>query len=201
MDSSTAHNLLQNPLQTSLERWHTHERSTDGDYKIFTLDRVRRSVTKRDGRHAEGIFALLNSPDWVNIIPLTPHSTVVMVKQYRHGIDDFTLEVPGGLVERGEDPMLAGMRECEEETGYAGEGTAVFLGNNQPNPAFMNNTCFSYLWRNCTSRTAQMLDGNEDIEVVEVPLDQIPHLICDGILQHSLTLTAFYFYHLLKDQI
>jgi 8-oxo-dGTP pyrophosphatase MutT (NUDIX family) len=185
-----------NPLQTLLERWSTHERTTEGDYKIFTLDKVRRTATKRDGRTAEGTFALLNSPDWVNIIPLTPAHAVVMVKQYRHGIDDFTLEVPGGLVDRGEDPLLAGMRECEEETGFAGDGQAVFLGKNQPNPAFMNNLCFTYLWTNCTRKASQMLDGNEDIEVVEIPLIHIPHLIREGVLQHSLTLTAFFFLQL-----
>ncbi len=161
--------------------------------KIFTVEAVRRSAQKRNGEPSSGTFYVLDSPSWVNIIPLTASGNVILIRQYRHGIDDFTLEVPGGLVEQGEDPRVAAERECVEETGFVGEGTAILLGENQPNPAFLTNTCYSYLWWNCRLQTAQNVDEHEDIEVVEVPLDQIPTLIQTGVIQHALVLTAFLF--------
>lgn len=173
--------------------WETLDSTLLADLKIFTAKAVRRKHPKRD---AIGTFYVLDSEEWVNIIPLTPDKHVVMIRQYRHGTGAITLEVPGGLVERGEDPCAAGMRECREETGYSAPELALLLGINEPNPAFMNNQCHSYLWQNCTLTQAQTFDEFEDIEVELVPLAAIPGLIADGTIKHSLTLTAFFYYTL-----
>ncbi len=182
-----------------LSRWKTLERTTINDCRIFTVDKVRRTVINQEGNNIAGDFFVLNSPNWVNIIPLTPAGHVVMIKQYRHGVDDFTLEVPGGLVDEGEDPCKAAMRECIEETGYSADADAELLGVNQPNPAFLDNVCHCYLWRNCTLRGAQGLDEHEDIEVVEVSMEEAFRLIQTGVIQHSLVLVAFLF-HVLHTQ-
>jgi 8-oxo-dGTP pyrophosphatase MutT (NUDIX family) len=179
--------------------WKTVGRHTDGNYRIFTVDRVHRRATRRDGTALEGEFVVLNSPSWINIIPLTAAGNVVMIRQFRHGISDCTVEVPGGLVDEGEEPLAAAMRECREETGYESVESPVLLGVNQPNPAFMNNRCFSYLWRTCVLTGEQRWDEHEDIDVIEIPLVQIPLLIRNGTLQHSLTLTAFLFLMMHED--
>ncbi|MFY8000277.1 MAG: NUDIX hydrolase [Candidatus Kapaibacteriota bacterium] len=176
-----------------ISRWETLETTVVADLKIFTAKSVQRRHPKRD---TVGTFYVLDSAAWVNIIPLTPDNQVVMIRQYRHGTDSVTLEVPGGLVERGENPSEAGMRECREETGYAASESALLLGVNDPNPAFMNNECHSYLWRDCTLQHAQAFDEFEDIDVELVPLARIPQYIADGTIKHSLTLTAFFFYTL-----
>lgn len=173
--------------------WETLDRTTVAELKIFTAELVRRKHPKT---HAIGTFTVLDSAEWVNIIPITPENNVVMIRQYRHGTDSITLEVPGGLVEHGEHPAEAGMRECREETGYAASETALFLGATEPNPAFMNNCCHSYLWQNCLLQHSQAFDQFEDIEVELVPLAAIPDLIRQGTIRHSLTLAAFFFYHL-----
>jgi 8-oxo-dGTP pyrophosphatase MutT (NUDIX family) len=113
-----------------------------------------------------------------------------MIHQYRHGIDDVTLEIPGGMVEHAEDPAAAGMRECLEETGFASHAEPQLLGVVQPNPAFLSNLCYSYLWRGCERRGAQVLDRNEDIVVESVPLSAIRGLIREGRIAHSLVLNA-----------
>lgn len=177
----------------SLARWDTLECAQLADLRIFSAERVRRKHPRRD---AVGEFYVLDSPEWVNIIPVTSEGNIVMIRQYRHGTDSITLEVPGGLVEHGEDPKTAGMRECAEETGYTAAHDAELLGVNQPNPAFMNNTCHSYLWLDCALSGEQQFDEFEDIEVVLVPLRQIPRLIQTGVIQHSLVLTAFFFWFL-----
>lgn len=177
-------------------KWETVEKQLIDDYKIFNLELVRRyhPEWKREGK-----FVVLDSPRWVNIIPLTKDNNVVLIKQYRHGIDEITIEIPGGLVDNDETPLEAACRECTEETGYSSDVFAELLGENIPNPAFLNNRCWSYVWRNCERTQLQNLDGNEQIDVIEVPLKKIRQMILDKEIQHSLVLTAFFYYFLKYD--
>jgi len=177
-----------------IEHWTTSRSTKIGDYKIFSLFELERNHPTMTEKRGE--FYTLETSSWVNIIPITRENTVVLVQQYRHGIDRVTLEVPGGLVESGENPLLAGMRECLEETGYAAGEPAQFLGETLPNPAFLNNSCFCYVWFDCEKISKQALDGNEDIHVLEVPIANIPGMILSGEIQHSLVLSAFMYYWL-----
>ncbi len=174
-----------------IEKWETIDSKEPINLKIFSATMYRRRNLKIK---KEGNFVVLDSPLWVNIIPLTVNNEVVLVEQFRHGINDITLEVPGGLVETGEEPRIAAQRECTEETGFAGTGDAVLLGKSEPNPAFLNNFCYSYVWFDCKKVTEQALDGNEDINVITVPLQDIPEMILSGKINHSLVLDAFLFY-------
>ena len=177
-----------------IEHWMSTRISKIGDYKIFSLFEHERNHPLLPDKH--GIFYTLDSPSWVNIIPITSDNKVVMVQQFRHGINRTTLEVPGGLVEFSEEPKNAGMRECLEETGYSSNEDSIFLGETHPNPAFLTNSCYCYIWKNCNKIMEQQLDSNEDINVVEVPLSDISGLILSGEIQHSLVLSAFTYYWL-----
>jgi len=99
------------------------------------------------------------------------------------------------------NPREAGERECREETGFAGEGQALLLGENIPNPAFLTNRCWSYVWFNCKKVSDQQLDGHEDIRVIEVSMKEIKQMILDKKIQHSLVLTAFFFYFLQYSEL
>jgi len=176
-----------------LEKWDTIEKSEPLDFRIFSVARARK-------RHPlwqrESSFVVLNAPDWVNIIPLTDDGNIILIRQYRHGTEDFTIEIPGGMVEPGEDHPEAAMRECTEETGYYSDNKADLLGITEPNPAFLNNHCHSFLWTNCHKIKEQNLDHNEDIEVIEMPMTQLRTYIQQGNIRHSLVLDAFFFYDL-----
>src|SRR5215471_4346102 len=131
------------------------------DYKVFRVQK-HRVADPRDGTEHERV--LIDSPDWVNIIPLTPDRQVVMIRQFRFGIDANTLEIPGGMVEPGEEPMIAAARELEEETGYQ-PGRVVHLGTIHPNPAIQNNRCHSFLAFDCRKVHGGLQDTGEDISV------------------------------------
>ena len=161
-------------------------------FKIFNL-RTDRSQSPRTNEVHN--FYILESRDWVNVIPLTPQNEVVLIRQYRHGIRDVTLEIPGGIVEVGDSPEEAARREMREETGYE-ESEMILLGDVHPNPAFLNNKCYTYLAREVSLVGKQEQDAKEDIEVLLRPLDMIPSLIRDGEITHSLVLAAFYRFYM-----
>lgn len=164
----------------------------DKSYRVFNL-RTDRACSPRTNRTHD--FFILESSPWVNIIPLTPEGDVVLVQQYRHGTQNVTLEIPGGLVEGQDSPEDAARRELMEETGYQTD-SLISLGAVHPNPAIQNNLCYTFLAGNVHPVGKQNQDDREDIEVVLKPLSEIPQLIRDGIITHSLVIVAFYRYYM-----
>lgn len=140
-------------------------------------------------RGSEREFVVIDAPDWVNVVALTPDHRLVFVNQFRFGIDAFSWEIPGGVIERGEDPVAAGLRELQEETGFAGT-TARLLGSVNPNPAIMNNRCHLVLVEGVV-RTAELeWDADEEIAVSTLPVDEAYEWARAGRITHSLVLNA-----------
>ncbi|MBY0472071.1 NUDIX hydrolase [bacterium] len=162
---------------------------------------VERTCQSSEDSERQYRFYLLRSRDWCNIIPITAEGKVVMVKQHRLGVDADTLEIPGGVCDSEDsDHQTAAIRELIEETGYAPEPGAecLSLGFSHPNPAIQNNRVHSFIVGPVKKKQAQNLDPGEMIEVVEVPLEEIPQRIVQGEITHSLMLNTF-FYLLLKS--
>ena len=157
-------------------------------FRIFRLrtDRARSPLTGE-----EHDFVVLESPPWVNVIPLTRNEEVVLIRQYRHGTREVCLEIPGGLVEPADTPLSAAKRELLEETGYRGENW-IDLGFVHPNPAIQDNRCHTFLALGVTQAGPQALDEKEDIEVLLRPLAEIPRLIRTGEISHALVVAAFW---------
>ena len=170
--------------------WQIVSSTKDNSYRVFNL-RTDLTISPRTGKKHH--FFILESSSWVNVIPLTPQKEVVLVKQYRHGTQTVTLEIPGGLVEKTDSPEGAAERELMEETGY-GASEIVLLGSVHPNPAIQSNECFTYLAKNVFLSGNQQQDDKEDIQVVLRPLAEIPRMIQKGEITHSLVLAAFYRY-------
>ena len=168
--------------------WKVVSSTRDKSYRVFSL-RTDLAMSPRTGKAHN--FFILESSSWVNVIPLTRKQEVVMVKQYRHGTQDITLEIPGGLVEETDTPEEAALRELFEETGYRATET-ISLGAVHPNPAIQNNQCYTFLAKDVFPAGEQHQDEREDIEVLLRPLKSIPRLIREGEITHSLVLAAFY---------
>lgn len=167
--------------------------STRGpSFRVFSI-RTDRAVSPRTGKEHD--FYIVESPDWVNVIPLTSDRQVVMIKQYRHGARQVTLEIPGGMIDGGDSPMEAASRELREETGYQGEKLTL-LGKVNPNPALFGNFCYTFLAENVTKVSLPAPDQTEDIEVVLIPLADIPQMIRKGVIDHAIVINAFCLYFL-----
>ncbi|MBN1102808.1 MAG: NUDIX hydrolase [Deltaproteobacteria bacterium] len=164
----------------------------EASLRIFGL-RIDRSLSPRT--QEEHDFYILESLDWVNVIPITTDDRVVLIRQYRHGIQEVTLEIPGGIVEGRDSPEEAARRELMEETGYEA-AQMIPLGFVHPNPAFLNNRCHTYVAKDVVKVAGQSQDEKEDIEVLLRPVKDIPGLIREGRITHSLVLAAFYRFYM-----
>lgn len=135
-------------------------------------------------------FVVIEGSDWVNVIALTPDEKVVFIRQFRFGVRETTLEVPGGLVDPGESPADAAARELLEETGYAGS-KPVLLGNIHPNPAIQDNVTWTYLVKNAKRIREPDIEDTEDIVTLTRPLSSVPRRIRTGEITHALVVVAF----------
>ncbi|HUH66637.1 MAG TPA: NUDIX hydrolase [Syntrophales bacterium] len=175
-----------------LKPWTIVSSHVDKSYRVFNLRRDRARSPRTEETHD---FYVLESPSWVNIIPLTSAGEVVLIRQYRFGIRDMTLEIPGGLVEPTDSPEHAARRELREETGYR-ESKLISLGTVHPNPAIQNNICHTFLASDVFHEGELIQDEREDIEVVLRQLSDIPRLIREGTISHALVVAAFYRFYM-----
>ena len=174
-----------------IKEWPVISREQAGDFGLFSL--TQKTVrSPRTGEISE--VQAIQFPDWVLVLALTPQEEVVMVRQFRHGTEQICLELPGGLVDPGDDsPGLSAQRELLEETGYQAD-EVTFLGECCPQPAILTNKCFFYLAQNAVRVQTQDLDAGEDIEILEVPLKEIAAKIRNEEIDHGMVLLALFFF-------
>lgn len=168
--------------------WRRLGRERVAGCRVFDVDRVR-YLPPRDGAPRD--YYVVEAPDWINVIPLTDDGRVVLIRQFRVGIDAETLEIPGGMCDPGEAPADAAARELLEETGYAAR-EIVDLGWVHPNPAIQSNRCHTFLAAGATPSTSPRPEADEEIEVTTAPLEEIPDLIGRGRITHALVIAAFH---------
>jgi 8-oxo-dGTP pyrophosphatase MutT (NUDIX family) len=167
--------------------WKLGARSPGHDYRIFSTGFVeaihpRTGVAKR--------FSLIHCADWVNVLALTEDDRFVLLRQFRIGTARVGLEIPGGLIDPGEDPIAAGARELAEETGYTG-GTYELIGTVAPNPALQGNTLYTVLARGVRLTQAPDPDDGEVLAVETATRDACRRYLRDGAIEHALVQVAF----------
>lgn len=134
-------------------------------------------------------ITLLRMPDWVQVVAIDAAGRFVLVRQLRFGIAAETLEPAGGVVDAGEDPAAAGLRELREETGFIGQ-VAEPLGWVHPNPVLQDNRCFFFLARGVTPGGLRDGDPEEIVAPVVMARAEVEAALADGRVSHALSVVA-----------
>ena len=179
-----------------LKPWPTIRKKQLGDYRIFSL-RSEEKLSPRTNLPHE--FFILDCVNWVNVIAITLDNHLVMVEQFRHGSNTVELEIPGGTMDATDaSPVATGVRELQEETGYAGENPQL-IGQVFSNPAILSNSTYTVLIQNCRLKHDIQLDGGEDLITRLVPIAEIPNLVRTAKIRHSLVVVALYHFDLWQN--
>jgi len=149
---------------------------------------------------ARGDFYVMDVGDWAVCIALTPAKKCVMVKQFRFGSQDFSWELPAGVVDQGESPVQGALRELYEESGYTGD-TARTLGIVHPNPAIQRNRCHVILLEDAYLTGKGAPDPHEFFEVREVPLAQLFAWAKSGVVTHAIVHCALFLFQNSMDDL
>ncbi len=157
---------------------------------------VFRVITRRMQSPDDSIvddYYILDAPDWVNVVALTDQGEFILVNQYRFGTGALSLEVPGGVVDKGETHREAAERELLEETGFVAAGWRQ-LGILAPNPALNTNKCGIWLATGCTYLGDGGHDHSEFIRVENLSKQQAVEAISNGTIHHALAVAALGMY-------
>lgn len=152
------------------------------DFDVFRVE--QKTIERGDG--ATQRFSLLRCPDWVNVIAFTAAGELALVRQFRHGVGENTIELPGGVVDRDTNPFDCAKAELLEEVGL--EATAWHsVGSFRPNAALQDNWCHTYLCYGAQVSSLPSEDGCEPLLI-----DERLFLKCykRNLLRHALMATA-----------
>jgi 8-oxo-dGTP pyrophosphatase MutT (NUDIX family) len=168
--------------------WEVVGQTEPVDYKVFSLYHHQAVHPRTKQAHK---YVVIDCPSWINVIALTKEQKVVMIRQFRHGTKSVTLEIPGGMVDPGEAPLVAAKRELQEETGYIADEW-IELGVVEPNPAIQTNRCWTFLALDVHQSSETSFDPGEVIATELRELPSVPGLIASGEITHSLVVAAFF---------
>ena len=167
--------------------WHSRKRVRNFEHPLLTVSTHELEANNGDQRQA----LVVEAPGWVNVVALDEAQNALFVRQWRFGVQQVTLEIPGGMIDPGESPREAAERELYEETGFRAQSWTQ-LGAVQPNPALFDNLCTTFLAEGIKRVGMPPGDGDEEIEVELLPLAEVTGRILEGEIRHALVVAAFY---------
>lgn len=153
---------------------------------------ARKDVCERPDGFLIPAYYVVELPPAALTFGITKEGKVLMIRQYRHPVNQVSLELPGGFVEAGEDPAASARREMKEETGYEFE-TFTSLGKVAANPGVLNNFSYLFLATDGVKSEAINPDAQEDIRIELVELDQLIDYVLNQTIIQSLHLNACFY--------
>ena len=170
-------------------KWKVLESKTLFSEPWFT---VRKDICQLPNGKKHEAYYILEYPDWATAFALTLDNKVVMVRQYRHGLGEISVELPGGVIDKGETAEQAIRRELKEETGYAFDSVEE-IGMVAPNPATSTNYMHMFIAKGGKKVAGQNLDATEDVEVLIVSIDELKKMLRENKIVQSLHCTCIFY--------
>ena len=154
---------------------------------------ARRDVVQLPNGEINDEFYVLEYPDWINVIAITPDDHFVFVRQYRYALDLDSVELCAGVIEPNETPEEGARRELLEETGFGGGEWQEFMSIGQ-NPSTCNNLTHCFIATGVEKIQDQHLDRTEDIDVVLLSREQVLEMLNSDTLKQALMLAPLWRY-------
>ena len=168
------------------KKWDVLNSEIVADLKLFKA----RIDTLRNPNNGEAVkVTILTGNDSVNVLAVTDKGNAVLVDNYRFGTSTYILELPGGMVDDGEDHLQAARRELLEETGYTAKEW-FYAGCVAANPVFQDSFVHHYLAIGAAKTGETELDDAEDIVVREVQLEEVRKMLFNGDFLHPHTVSG-----------
>ena len=162
--------------------------SSEYIYKHAPYVQLRKDVCRQPNGKIVPAYYVAELPLSVTIFPVVDNK-VMMIKQYRHPVEDILWEFPGGFTEANESPASAALRELEEETGYKFD-SVISLGKVAANPGILNNYTHIFITAGSYQKTKQQQDDNEDIAVKFFSFNELNEMIRKNEIAQSLHLNG-----------
>ena len=171
---------------------------TDSNWQLVSSDSLRKfhvvdileNIFEFRPTGEQRSYVACDSADWVLVIPVTTEDDIVFVRQFRHGIAQQVLEIPGGIIDPGETPTQTAIRELAEETGYVAQSIKIFVPL-YPNPALNTARIHVAVATGCSQTLEPHPEPHEDIEIELRRRSSVSRMIASGELQHALCVAAF----------
>lgn len=163
-------------------------------YRAHIFDVYNDYLTLPDGRGV--VYDLIKHRPGACILPITEDGKVVLVRQYRNSIDEISYEVPAGLLDDGESPEIAAVRELEEETGYTCS-CPVFITKTVLAIGTSDEQTSIYVGKAMKKGNSKP-DEDEFLETVELEMKEVESMITRGDISDSKTLIAIFAYICMK---
>jgi len=139
-------------------------------------------------------YYVFEYPDWVNVVPVTSNLEVILIRQYRHGINRVLYEIPSGIIDPNDlSPEFAARRELLEETGYSSSGNLIPLAKLSANPATNNNIAHSFLALNVEKTEEQNLEPTEQIQIAKKTIPELVEMLDQNMVLQALHASALFY--------